>query len=628
VSLARSYSFGAFLLSEGVLYRDGQRVALTPKVVETLEALVAGDGRLVSKNDLMKSVWPDTFVDESSLTSNISILRKTLGTHPDGQPYIQTIPKRGYRFLAPLVPSKGLASVPRVEASFPQPIPWKPGIEVDALSSKKHTSWRSAVLLVLLAIAGSAFFLFRHLGSSRPPQSMRMLLVLPFQNLTGDPAQEYVSDGFTEEMITQLSTLPHDQIAVVARTSSMTYKGTSKNIAQIGRELGVDYVLEGSVRRWGDRVRISAQLIWTRDQTHLWASNYDRDRQDILKMQSEVARSISQQIRLTLSPIQLGRFENVSTVDPQAYELCLRGRYEWNKRTEASLNKAIAFFQQAIDRDPSYASAYAGLAQSYIVAVYYGKAEPDNDLFRKAKIAAQRALALDDGLVEAHTALGLIESQEDPAQAVREYQRAFELNPNYPTAHHWYSFLLRKSGHRAEALAEIERARRLDPLSMIIIVDEARMLYEMRQFERAIEQLEKAIELDANFAEAHRILALCYAQKKRYIEALAEAKKGFDLDPNDSQRGTLGYLYGVTGQHEAAKAAALTLGKSANVNAVAQNNLCYVLMGLAETDQTLKCLEDGARAHTLGAIDIRTEPVFDPLAQNPRLQVLLRRLER
>src|SRR3989475_8860445 len=315
-----------------------------------------------------------------------------------------------------------------------------------------------------------------------------MLVVLPFENLPGEPQEEYLSDGLTEEMITQLGRLHPERLGVIARTSAMQYKNTDKRTDQIGSELGVAYVLEGSLRRAGDRVRISAQLIQVRDQTHLWAESYERDLRDILALQSDVAQAIARQIELKLTPQQQARLARGRPIDPRAYELYSKGRYFWNKRSEEGYRRAIQYFQQAIARDSEYAPAYAGLADAYALLGSMPNVElPRSEAMPRARTAAIKALALDVGLAEAHTSLAFVQLHFDmgvPA-AERECTRALQLNPGYPTAHHWYAFWLLAHGRAEEALQEVRAAQRLDPLSLIINTDVGAMLYYGRRHDEA-----------------------------------------------------------------------------------------------------------------------------------------------
>jgi TolB-like protein/DNA-binding winged helix-turn-helix (wHTH) protein/Flp pilus assembly protein TadD len=609
----RFYEFGRFRLDLAgpTLFRGDQAIPLPPKAADALLLLVQNAGTIVRKEDLLKKVWPDAFVEEGSLSRTIFILRKALGDGGDGQEYIATIPKRGYRFACPVKQVEGTSQVAG-SGDLTR------GVDRHKVRAIALTL---AISTVLLAFYFSAKRYFRH-SDSRP--GLRMIAVLPFQNLTGDPAQEFVADGLTEEMITQLGGLNHEQLGVIARTSAMTYKGSTKSVDQIGHELGVNFILEGSVRRWGDRVRISAQLIQTRDQTHLWAQSYEVEAGNVLNLQSDVAQAVAKEISLTLTPVARGRVASAAHVDPQVHELCLRGRYEWNKRTKAGLNQAISYFEQAISRDSSYAPAYAGLADAYAVLPYYSEGSP-NDTFQKAQAAAEHALQLDETLTEAHTTLGLVEASHfNLVAAQREYKRALELNPNYATAHHWYSFCLWTMNRQKNALEELERARRLDPLSVIIYTDEARTLSAMHQPDDAISLLKAAIELDPNFAEAHRSLAVAYVQKGEISRAIAEARRGVELDPNDAELATLGYAYGLAGKTEQARTILADLTKPSRRLTIAPIYLSFVYIGLGQHDEALKCLERAYQEHSLLNAG-GPEAILDPLRSNPRFQDLMRR---
>ncbi len=595
-----SYEFGEFRLEpqDRLLFRNGELVSLTPKVFDTLRLLVEHHGHTLEKDRLLKEIWPDTFVGEGTLTRNIYILRKTLGDSSESDEYIATVPKHGYRFVAPVMERTDSASVlTSALDKAVEPGPLKPLIpRPTAARSLGRWTLPLAVVLVLLTTAYVSWKSFA---------------------------------GRTEEMITQLGGLNPDQLGVMARTSAMTYKGTNKPVKQIGRELGVNYVLEGSLRLWGDRVRISAQLIDVRDQTHVWAENYETDRRDILKLQSDVTRNIAKQISLTLTAEQRAAVTSARAIDPQVYELCLLGRYQWNKRTQASLSKAIDYFQQAISRDPGYAPAYAGLADAYAVLPYYSTI-PATETFPKARAAAQRALQIDEKLPEAHTTLGLVNVYySDLASASREFKRALQLNSNYATAHHWNAFYLWQANQHDEALAEIERARELDPLSLIINSDEGKLLYDARQPERAIRQVRKAIELDPNFGEAHRILALAYAQLGAYSQAAPEARKALELFPDDpATPATLGYVYAVAGDAQRAQKILIGLRKRAEQNSISPYFLAVVYTGLGDRDKALECLERVYQGPSrMMLYDLSFQPVFDSLRDDPRFQDLLQRVK-
>ena len=420
--------------------------------------------------------------------------------------------------------------------------------------------WSKKFWLVLAAtfgivlIAASVGYI-RWSGSRNAPRLPRgrlMVAVLPFQNLTGDIGQEYFSDGMTEEMITQLSNLDPQHLGVIARTSVMHYKNGQDSLDQIGRELGANYALEGSVRRDSGRVRITAQLVQMKDQSHLWARTYDRDLSHLLVLQGEIAREIADEIQFTLgdhtSSQPAPTSSSSSPATYEAYDLYLRGQYFWNKRTVEGFQQAITYFQKAIAKDPHYARAFAGLADSYALLGAYSLV-PQQDFMRKARAAALRALELDEKLPEAHTALALIVQKYDwdwPT-AEKEYRRAIELNPNYVTAHHWYAEHLAFRGRFDEALVESERARQLDPLSLIVAADNGAILYFSRQYDRAIEKWNAVLAKDPAFSRAH-LVRYAYLEKGRVADALADVENYHPVDDTPWRWSALAYIYDRSGQ--------------------------------------------------------------------------------
>ncbi len=637
------FQFGEFQVDAlaRTLRREEEIVTLNRRAFDVLLYLVQNPGKILTRDELLKNAWPDTFVDENSLAQSVSALRRALEEKPGDNNYIVTLPGRGYQFVSPVkvvapqsltVVSDGSAAASNSSGSI---LLQRQTIRTSVITEEKEPprlrvprNW-AVVGLFVLGVAAAAVVgyvswrAFRRAAESQPGRVM--LAVLPFVNLTGDTSQEYVSDGLTEEMIAQLGELNQPGLGIIARTSAMSYKGTTKPVVEIGKELGVDYVLEGSVRRWGDRVRISAQLVKTRDQTHVWAENYESDRQDILRLQSEVAQAIVEQIDLALTPQQKARAQTAPRVDPRVYELYLLGRFQWNKRTEAGLNQAIEYFQQAVNSDPKYAPAYAGLAQTYVLLPYYSGTSA-NEASAKAKSVAEQALRLDDTLVEAHATLGFVEVSlfHWPAAGL-EYQRALQLNPNYATARQWYSFYLWLTKGHDEALAELDHARQLDPLSLIINTDQGRLLCAAHQTDRAIELLQKAINLDPNFADAHRALAMAYIQKGEYSQALDEAQRGVALDPNDYEKATLGYVYAVTGSPESARELLAELTNHAR-GRVSSVYLSFIYVGLGEKEQALTLLEAAFRDRSSLVSLMPFEVIFDPLRSDPRFIDLSRRL--
>src|SRR5205823_1736514 len=421
------------------------------------------------------------------------------------------------------------------------------------------------------------------------PADKIMLAVLPFENLTGDSRQEYLSDGLTEEMITQLGRMHAEQLGVIARTSAMQYKKTQKGMDQIGRELGVAYVLEGSLRRAGDRVRVSAQLIQVRDQTHLWAESYERDLRDILALQSDVAQAIAQEIDLTLSPQQQARMASARPIDPRAYELYSKGRYFWNKRSEEGYTRAIQYFQQAIARDSEYAPAYAGLADTYALLGSMPNVElPRSEAMPRARAAALKALELDEGLADAHTSLAFVRMhfEWDWPVAKREFARALELNPGYATAHHWYAFWLIAQGRAEEALREIRLAQQLDPLSLIINTDVGEMLYYARRYDEALEQGRRTLELDPGFTLAHRLVGVAYLGTGQVPAAIQELEATARVaGPRADVLSSLGFVYGEAGRTQAARKVLEQLEQAAQVQRGMDHSISVVLGALGDKDR-------------------------------------------
>jgi TolB-like protein/DNA-binding winged helix-turn-helix (wHTH) protein/Flp pilus assembly protein TadD len=618
------YEFGEFRLDtqNRVLRLGEEPIALTPKAFEVLLLLIQHSGQTVSKDELMRVVWADSFVEESNLTQTVFVLRKGLGESPD-QRYILTVPGRGYRFAADV---RQVSEGVRVAGgALVRPRRTDPG----ATQSRKTKSLALALGLVL--IAGIIGYV-RWFGSRpRPTQAARMMLaVLPFQNLTGDAAQEYFSDGMTEEMITRLGNLDPQHLAVIARTSVMHYKNGQAGLDQIGRELGVQYVLEGSVRRDSDKVRITAQLIQMKDQTHIWARQYDRDLSNLLALQGEIAQEISDEIQLTLGDHRQITSPNQPSLSPQtyeAYDLCLKGRYFWNQRTSDGFHRAIDYFQQAVAKDPSYARAYAGLADSYALLSGY-KTTPQIEFMPQARAAALKALELDDRLAEAHTSLALITENYDWdwQTAEKEYRRAIELNPNYATAHHWFAEYLTWRGRFDEALRESEIARHLDPLSLIIAADNGAILYFSRQYDRAIEQFKAVRELDPNFSRAG-LIRWAYDQKGMFKDALADTEAQRRIYGDQPWAwSSLAYIYGRSGQSAQAQHALAKLQELNRRGELDPAVIAWAYLGMGDKDRALVWLEKAYIQHSNLMVTLKVEPAFDPLRKDPRFENLLRRV--
>ena len=614
------YSFGPFLLdpAEKVLLRDGLAVALPPKALETLLVLIEKHGHVTAKAELLQRVWPDTFVEEATLTQNIFTLRKALGDSADGHEYIETVPRRGYRFVAPVRALDQAGAVTNTQA---QP---------HGASIYRPLRW--ALLGIMAAAVGTGFYFhMRSRGLRTAPSAGRITVaVLPFQDFTPDPQQEYLSDGLTEEMITQLGGLNPERLGVIARTSAMHYKATTETAGQIGQELGVQYLLEGSCRREGSRVRISAQLIRVRDQMHVWAQDYDREFSDYLALESDVTRDIAAQIQLKLDPQRPAR--SLHPLNPNAYDAYLRGRYFWNKRSQQGHLKAIEYFGQAIAMDPDYAQAYSGLADAYALL----GSNPTTVITRreamaKGKTAALKALALDGTLAEAHTSLAFFFWHYDWnwGAAQKEFQRALQLNPSYPTAHHWYAFYLLSQSQTEQALEEIRRAQETDPLSLIINTDAAQLLYFAHRYDQSIEQAKKVLEMDPQFALAHVMLAWTYSAKQEKTRALDEAKKVADVtEGGDDAKSILALMYASAGRRAQARSLLVQLERKSERLHMdeLEVGIAQVHASLGEKDAAFIWLEKAFRNREGGLTLVQSNSFLDALHQDPRFTDLVHRI--
>lgn len=621
------YSFGPFILdpTEKVLLRKGHPLPLPPKALETLVALIEHRGHVVDKSELLERVWPNTFVEEATLTQNIFTLRKALDDSANGHEYIETIPKRGYRFVASvhLANGGGALEEPARLASGGL----SPSISVRTRLARARTLVIAAVALAVVLL--SVWYLTRRWpGQHASPNAARiMLAVLPFQNLTGDPQQDFLSDGFTEEMITQLGRMDPQRLGVIARTSAMQYKGKEKPAGQIAQELHVDYILEGSLRRESNRLRISAQLIQAKDQTHLWAANYDRDMRDVLKVESEVAGSIARQIEIKLPPSTLARLASDQTTDPEAYQLYLQGRFFLNKRTAEGLERSGDLFQRAIAIDPNYVKAYAGLADSFILLGAFEVKAPA-EAIPKGRAAALRAIEIDEGSAEAHASMAFILSRFDWnwPEAEREFQRAIELDPNYTTAHHWYALHLIGLGRSNEAIAEIKRAKELDPASPLLTTDSGLVFYFARQYGSAKKECEKALALDTKFGLAHRTLGLVEEELGMHQEALREFQEARGVLREDPwMLAEIGRSYARAGNREEASHSMSELRRLAKKRYVSP--LALALLGISldpNNDENFVWLEKAydSRINLSGLV---VDPAFDGIRQDPRFRTLLRR---
>lgn len=624
------------------LRRAGRVLKLERIPMEILLLLVERRNQIVTREQIAAKIWgKNVFLDtDNSINGAIRKIRQVLRDDSEQPRFIQTISGSGYRFIAPIsdeasrtgtsgTPAHQLAPVEDVRQTADAPgRPLTAGTTETPQSKPQIRSRRLVVYIALsfLLVAGVAgWFMW---SRSRAPLAVTgkiMLAVLPFQNLTGDASQEYFSDGLTEEMITQLGNLDPQHLGVIARTSVMHYKTTQTPLDQVSRELGVQYVIEGSVRRDANNVRITAQLIQAKDQTHVWARQYDRELKGLLTLQGEIAQEIADEIQLTLGERGSVVAKPTSPQDYEAYDLYLKGQYFLNKRNGTDLGEAINYFQQAVARDPNYARAYAGLADCYTLMGGYSQ-HPQSEFTSKARAAALQALQIDDNLSEAHTALALIVQNYDWdwQTAEKEFRRAIDLNPNYATAHHWYAEHLMWRGRFNEALQESERARQLDPLSLIVAADNGAILYFSRQYDGAIAKWRSVLQMDPEFRRAHLIRA-AYVEKGMYSEAIADTERMRPEVGTPMYWSWLTIIYGRSGQSAQAHHALQVLLQS-NLNyPIDPMMVAWAYVALRDKDQAFAWFEKAYAQHSTELLAIKVSPACDPLRGDPRFQDLLRR---
>ena len=616
--------FGSFELDPhtGELWKSGRPVKLQPQPTKLLIYLASRRGELVTREEIKESLWgADTFVDfEQGLNFSIKKIRFALGDNPDQPEFIQTLPRRGYRFIAS-VQSQARDQGREEEISDKD-------VSVSPWRKPWHKLLPAAVLIALIILAVS-YSINRHFRSVAQHPQRIMLVVLPFQAMSDEPRQQYFSDGMTEELITQLGRMNPDRLGVIARASAEQYKKTPKSVQQIGKDLGVDYVIEGSARTDGTRVRITAQLIQVSDQTHLWAKEYDRELRDILVLQNDVARDAAKEVSVELSArnsIQI----NPHPVNPAAYEAYLQGRHYWNQRNEEAERKALAYFQQAIAVDPDYAAAYAGIADCYAVLTIDAGLVPE-DIFRKAMAAAQRALELDDSLAEAHASLATLKMtyERDWRGAEQEYRRALELNPNYALAHQWFAEYWMTNGNFDEALAEINQAQSLDPLSLMINTEVGWVYYFTHRQDRAIEQFRHVLVLDPNFTYAKFCLGLAYEQKGAYGDALPLLEGTVNEWQGDPGAvAALSHAYASSGDRAHAKQLLDRLIHPPDQRHVEPLFVADAYAGLNDKDHAFEWLNKYNTRPTMyvASLKIKADPRLDNLRSDTRYRELLQKM--
>jgi len=634
---AATYRFGPYEIRTRTreLYKSGIKVKLRPQSFQILQVLSARAGNVVTRDELQRMLWPaETFVDfEQGLNTSINEVRRALNDSASNPRYIETLPKLGYLMVAP-VQEDDLApeAVSVVEAEPEISIPGGPASEAPKPAGARPLRlWLGFAAAVLALVGGAAGYWRWQVARVRLQTSAGpiLLAVLPFENLTGDATQDYLSDGLTEEMIAQLGRVNPARFGVIARTSVMHYKHSQEGVAQIGKELGVQYVLEGSLRRQANSVRVSAQLIRVQGETHAWAREYDRQLSDLLGLQAEIAREISDEIQLAFvdnraqAPIKRPTLSQQS----EAYDLYLEGLYFWNKRSAEDFWRAIGYFEQAIAKDPNHAPSYAGLADCYALMGGYSS-ESLPEYMVKARAAALRALEIDPDLPEAHTALAVIVQNYDLdwQTAGNEYRRAIQLNPSYAMAHHWYAEHLGYLGRFEEAFRESERARQLDPLSLIIAADNGWLLLYSQQYDRALEKCRAVLEMDSHFARAEGCLLRVYEATGMFHEALARFEPTRRISTETGFWSELAYIDGLSGARQQAESALKTAIKYYRPQKSDPAVLALAYVGLGDKDQAFTWLEKAYAQHSNAMTGLKVDPIYGPLRSDPRFQELLHRV--
>ncbi|MEK6407430.1 MAG: winged helix-turn-helix domain-containing protein [Acidobacteriota bacterium] len=636
------YEFGPFRLDpkEHTLLRAGEAVPLTPKVFDTLLALVESGGQLVEKDELMNRVWPDAIVEERGLTQNIFLLRRVLGEDGAQAKYIETVPKRGYRFVAEINqrPNGQMDLIVQRRTSARLKIEeetdignWNvanaatdPSSRESKKRSRKFTIAMAAA--ALLVVLGAAFYglIGNRVKPGETAPRIKSIAVLPFKVLNSDD-DGYLGIGLADVLITRLGNLK--QISVRPTSAILRYRDREFDPVAVGREQQVDAVLEGHVHNLGERIRITVQLISVRDGSPVWAEQFDEKMRDLAAVEDAISRRLVGALALKLDAEEKQRLAKRYTDNTEAYQLYIKGRHFWNKRDEEGLRKAIATFRQAIDLDPTYALAYAGLADcySFLGSAYFDPLPPKEDM-PKAKAAAVRAVELDDTLAEAHSALAFVQGWYDldwPG-AERELKRALELNSNYATAHQRYGWYFLAMGRLDEALAEMKRAQECDPLSPVININIGGFLYYQRRYDQALEQFQKMAEIDPSFSWNPTWTGMAYLEKGDFTRAIA----GFQQEKQPWEQGVwgLGVAYARSGKPAAARNILSRFQEFARQRYVSPSAFILIYTALGEKDQAFAWLEKAYEERDFDLGVLKVDPKLDPLRSDPRFTDLLRRV--
>ena len=608
-SHAKVFRFGAFEASAdtGELRRGGARIRIQPQPFAVLLMLLERAGEVVTREELRQGLWPDTAHGDFDQGLNIAVkkLREILLDSAEAPRFIETLPRKGYRFLAAVTDHTSVE-----EGGNPAA-----GIARRMLTSR----WQIVILATILLAAGATY---RIRSCSGSPESLGTLAVLPFDNLSGDPQQDFFAAGITDEIITDVARI--SKLNVISRTSVVRFKDKQKPLKQIVAELGADYIVEGTVKRDGKRVRVTVQFIDARLDRHLWAENFDRELNEILDMQSEIAYTIARQVE-TQVQIKAGPARNIR---PEAYEAYLRGRSAWNQRDESGLLESVAQYRKAIQMEPSFTEAYAGLADSYTTLGYFSYLAPQA-CFPLARAAAEKALQIDSSDAEAHASLGYVQFYYDWDWngAEKEFRRAIELAPNYATGHHWYSVYLTAMGRFAEARMEIEQARRLDPLSLAIQTDIGFEAFYSSDYGRAERQLKSVLAMNPHFALASLWLGRTYQATGRFEEAILEYREAeIGLNKWPVASAALGNAYGKAGYRAQAELITRDLEKLSKERYVTAYGSALVAAGRDERDPAIALLEQGFREKTHWLVWLRLDQRWYTVRDDERFRQMVKRM--
>jgi DNA-binding winged helix-turn-helix (wHTH) protein/TolB-like protein/Flp pilus assembly protein TadD len=628
------YEFDGFRInvSERLLQRGGTDVPLPPKVFDLLLTLVERHGQVVTKDQLIDEVWPDTIVEETNLKVYVSTLRKALGEGAEGPKFIETLPRRGYRFVAAVTRTAQAArpvpeliiekqAVAHIIIEEQETAPVRPALPA-ASSPIRITRPRLLALGGILIVLFALGWFWRARWSASAGQ-VRSLAVLPFRMLTQAQDSEQLGVGLADALITRLSNT--GGLVVRPTSTVLKYAATERDPLALGRKIEVDAVLDGHLQRNDDQVRLTVQLLRTDDGTPLWAESFEEKNSNLFVLQRAVSERLAHALTLKLNADQQRKLKQDYTANAAAYEAYTRGRYFYNKQNKESYEKALGYFRQAIELDPRYALAWAGIADCYnamSTTVISLGATPHRALFTEARAAAQRALELDESLADAHVALGVAMVETDHHVTHRELERALALNPNLAQAYNVYALELIGDGRVEEALAKVERARELDPLSLSINTARGIVLFRGRRYDEAAAQFRKTLELDPNFARAHFVFGMVLEQQRRYDEAIAELQKAVQLSGGGSvPLSALGHVYASAGRRAEAEQVLARMLELYEQKLAAAFYVAVVYAGLGNKEQAFAWLEKNKGMQILTML--RTDPRFDALRDDPRFAALL-----